>query len=205
MPLRAQRGLDSGADVRVTATLAAGAAGSWMKMSPPCAPSSRRRAVSQRPLDGGAAFASSSESRFGRSPLAPDHVERILLLAGLPPREVEPLRIDRPAQVRRRRPDEIGPAHDAVDGQLEARRRGDGRAALRTHRPSGGEDDENCQDGRTKSTHRRLILEVSNGVRGSGLGARGSGSSGLTEITIEAAGRKLQIPQTSLPGSPSKH
>src|SRR6185369_10658772 len=71
---------------------------------------------------------------------------RGLVLAGAAPFEVQRPRVSGPAQPRGRIADEPGPAHDAVDGQLEPRR---GR---------GGDEDEGEQgdDGRA-----RMVVHVS--------------------------------------------
>ena len=55
-----------------------------------------------------------------RAALARHDPRRRFVLARPPPLEIEPRRIAGPAQAARRIPDELGTAHDAVDGQLES-------------------------------------------------------------------------------------
>ena len=123
-------------------------------MSPRSTKRTRRRAASQRPATGGAVRRSSSDSLRGAPPSRADDPGRRFVVAGTAPFEVQPRRIAGPAQAGRRIADELGPAHDAVDGQLEAAgrfrgvrrlRRGGGPGKMR-----GGDRQRQRQRGRTR-------------------------------------------------------
>ena len=74
------------------------------------------------PLTGGALRRSSSVSLPRLAAVARDDPRRRLVVAGTAPLEVQARRIAGPAQPGRRIADQLRPAHDAVDGQLEAGR-----------------------------------------------------------------------------------
>ena len=108
---------------------------------------------------------------------ATDDVGERFLLAGLTPVEIELLGVGGPSETCRRVADEIGPAHDAVDGQLEsavwrreelARRvPGGGRGAWTSLRlrDGAGNQQEGYRKTNTICAHQRLILGISPGGR----------------------------------------
>ena len=102
-------------------------------------------------------------------------VGRRLVFAGLAPVEVQLLRVGRPAEAGRRIAHEIGPAHDAVDRQLDAG--GLGGWGFSSRLIDAGEDrgaeEQGCRENNTESAHRRLIPWNRNRRTGHGPRARG--------------------------------